>query len=130
MTIQLATDENLGMAFITCEGRIRFNDLASLYDSLSALDLNVSQALCDFSSADLTLQTEDIRVLACKKPIFKRLAIVAPHPHAYGLSRMYELFSGNDRQMRVCKDRDEAYYWLTKRTVGRAANEAMSQKIA
>jgi hypothetical protein len=113
--IQLAVDETSDVAVITCQGRITSKDLTKFFDSLTYLDVKPSQAVFDLSSAHLSLSTKTIHALASKKPVFRRLAIVATDQCVYGMSRMYELLLGGRQEVRVYRDRDQADCWLASR---------------
>jgi hypothetical protein len=78
--------------------------------------------LLDFSGADaLTLSPDDLQALADEDDRFTRkhpkfaLAIVAPTPLSFGLSRMYETYVQEAvSESQIVKSRDEALAWVQK----------------
>jgi serine/threonine protein kinase len=44
--------------------------------------------------------------------LYCRIAIHAPNPAAFGLGRMYEQLSGDNRHVSVFSDREQALAWL------------------
>lgn len=83
------------------------NDLDEVFD-LSAVD-------------ELTLDARDIaRFSVLTEPFTRldppvRIAIIAPHDAAFGLSRMYEMLqTGSSNELRVFRDRDAAERWIER----------------
>jgi hypothetical protein len=115
MPIHATINKNSGVAVITCEGRVASHELTKFYESLENHNTRPMEAILDLSAAELSVSAKYIRVLATRKAVFKRIAIVAPEPCTYGLSRMYELLSSEKQEVRVFRHQDQAQLWLASR---------------
>ena len=90
-------------------GAIRLLEVQELCARARDIDHRTSYALVDLSAANLGLTYDDIESISRFSPLFSNIAIFAPRPIAFGVSRMYQQISvGSGQWISVFANRDEA----------------------
>jgi hypothetical protein len=114
MPITFQADQESNTTFVTCCGFLSVRDLADLHAALAAGDQPAQRLLVDLHQANLGLSYSDIEWFAKLQRPCPRVAIYAPRPIAFGVSRMYQMLSSSGGALAVFADREQALAWLRK----------------
>jgi hypothetical protein len=117
MPFSFHVDDCAGILHIQAIGDVNDADLMGLYDRLHDEVAFVAQypIVCDGSTLNsVSVSSGLIESLAeCARSRSNLLLIVAPMAVAYGLARMYQLFTDpEDRRIHVFTQVEEAMAWL------------------
>jgi hypothetical protein len=112
MPIEIQVDRESDVTFVSCRGFIAVRDLADLHASLRVVERPTRRVLIDVSQANFGLPFPDIEWFAQLKRACARVAVFAPRPVAFGLSRMYQTLSSSGGAFAVFSDRNKAEAWL------------------
>ena len=116
-------DERRGLFHIQAIGEVNGAELMELSDRLRHEAAFVAEypILCDCSNLTaVSISSSLIEALArAARSRVNPLAIIAPEPVAFGLARMYQIFSDpEDARIHVCSRAEEAMAWLETRVEG------------
>jgi hypothetical protein len=114
MPITFQVDRESGTTFVNCCGFIAVQDLADLHAASTAVEHPAQRLLVDLSQANLGLLYSDVEWFAKLKRPCARVALYAPRPIAFGISRMYQMLSSSGGALAVFSDRDKALAWLRR----------------
>ena len=112
MPIEIEIDRQSDITFVICQGFIVVRDLADLKARLSGVERPTRCVLIDLYKANFGLPYQDIEWFARVERACTRVAIYAPRPVAFGVSRMYQMLSQSGGALGVFSDRDKALAWL------------------
>ena len=122
MTYQYRIDTSLGLILERFEGKIGWHDVwEGTIESAEDPEFRPGMTVVtDLTDAELNFGYEGMRELVSRDanaPNVRlgRVAVIAPGPVQYGLSRMYEMLSNEFRihdKFRVFSDFSEARTWL------------------
>jgi hypothetical protein len=119
MPFSLHPDERTGIFHIGAFGKITDAELVDLWDRLSHEPPFVTgwPILSDCSAVTAVLVSSKLIESFAKsaRTRYNLLAIIAPNPVAFGLSRMYQIFSDpSDKRIHVFSNAHEARVWLSE----------------
>jgi hypothetical protein len=128
MPIEVRIDETLRLVRLKASGELTLRDLVEAIEPMlqaSGFEPDMPQLL-DLGSVERSGITADqmrslVEVFAKEVPRVGsgRVAVFAPRPVIFGLSRMYEALSEElPMRLRVFRDRDEAEAWLLEAPAG------------
>ena len=112
MPIEVEIDRESDVTFVSCRGFIVLRDLADLHARLSGVGRAPRHVLIDLHQANFVLPYPDIEWFAQLERACSRVAVYAPRPVAFGVSRMYQMLSHSGGALGVFTDRDKALTWL------------------
>jgi len=109
---EIEIGRELDVTLVSCSGLISVGDLADLHARLTVLRHLPARVLIDLQKANLGLPYPDIEWFARLNRPCARVAIFAPRPLAFGISRMYQMLSTSGGALAVFSDRKKALAWL------------------
>jgi hypothetical protein len=114
MPFTFQVDRESGTTFVSCCGFIAARDLADLHAGLTAVGRPTQRLFVDLHGANLGLPYPEIEWFAKLERPCSRVAIYAPRPVAFGVSRMYQMLSSSGGALAIFSDRDKALAWLRR----------------
>jgi hypothetical protein len=123
MPFSLHVDESTGIFHIQSIGEVNDAEVMELSDRLrhEAAFVSGSSILCDCSKLTAVLTSASLveSLARAAKSRTNFVAIIAPRPAAFGLARMFQIFSDpEDTRMCVFTNREEALAWLETHVAG------------
>jgi hypothetical protein len=110
--IEIQTDQESDTTFVSLHGFIAITHLVNLHAQLSSFDPPPARVLIDLQKTNFGLSYADVESFARLKRACAQLAVYAPRPLVFGLSRMYQMLSTSGGAFAVFSDRDKALEWL------------------
>jgi hypothetical protein len=113
MPFHVSTDPHTRITTVVLIGQVHGNDLQLVKKAIASYRHRERRLLIDTAEATLRITAADIQRLAWADdgPAWS-IAVFAPNLAAFGLGRMFELQSGDRREVAVFWDHDKAIEWL------------------
>ena len=117
LRISIDTDEEIRTVFLALSESATLDDYRQLHaELLSRYGGKGFSACVDTNALDFRLPMTELRSLANLKPVFDRIAIVAPEEMKFGVARAYQMLSSlhHERHIAVFRTREQAIQWLRR----------------
>ena len=116
MPVSFSVDEQTGLFFYNCDGRVTGAELLRAPVQRKAAVSGVYDMVVDLSTVQaIDITPSEMEELVRTPMDSSRLAIVAPRPALFGLGRMFQISAevlGHEREIEVFRNLEEAILWL------------------